>query len=63
MILSLPEIELVVMSVSSSMAESAMAWASAPRVAFAVVEPSWAISTASRRMRAMMLVGSRNQNT
>ena len=64
MILSLPEIEFEVMSVSSSIAPSVAACASAqlPRVSCSTRRAP-RVFTASLRMRAMMFIGSRNQNT
>jgi hypothetical protein len=63
MILSLPEIEFDVMSVSSSIAASTSPCDATARAASWVVTAASTVSTACSRMRATMLDGSRNRNT
>ena len=63
MILSLPEIELEVMSVSSSSAASAGAWPSTIAAGWRVVAAIARSTAASASIRATRLTGSRNRNT
>ena len=63
MILSMPEIEFDVMSVSSSSAATAGRWASATVWASRAVAAARTSAAASASMRATRLTGSRNRNT
>ena len=63
MILSLPEIEFEVMSVSSSIEAIVLPCAPVHTAIDCAKAPFRATSTASRRIRATMLVGSRKRNT
>lgn len=63
MILSLPEMEFDVMSVSSSIEPSVAAWASLTSALSASEAPRLAVRIAVCRMRVMMFCGARNQNT
>src|SRR5678815_361070 len=63
MILSLPEIEFDVMSVSSSSAAIAGAWPLATASRSRVVAVYWTSAAASLSIRATRLTGSRNRNT